>query len=246
MDLSEEGIKQAAEVTKQVTKFVMTLLGPAATQLGELLGDTARSWRLKNLLSISDKVDAICREKGFNPESGQKMALSIGLPLIAKASYQDDDFLQDKWANLLVASMEGNMSGFDPEGAFSFDATCIEALGQFSRLDCYVLEYIVENGIAHQEVPSDGRTSSMLSNPIPENTIEQALSEYKLVHLSIDKLVHIGCADRVLRLPLSPKKEGESGLHRLAEGIAPTMIGINLYVASSGKTPKWAEREPAE
>ena len=245
MDLSEEGIKQAAEVTKQVAKFGKTVFGPAATQLGELIGDTARSWRLQNLLSISDKFDAICRKKGFNPESGRKIALSIGLPLIAKASYQDDDFLQDKWANLLVASMEENMSRSDPESAFSFYATYIEALGQFSRLDCYVLEYIADNGIAHREVLSDGSTS-MVSNPIPENTIEQALSEYKLVHLSIDKLVHIGCADRVLRLPLSPKKEGEGGLHRLAEDIAPTTMGINLYAVSSGKTPKWAEDESAE
>ena len=75
-DLIKSGLK--------LEKFGRTLLGPAATQLGELLGDIARSWRLKNLLSISDKVDAKCREKGFDPEGGQKMALSIGLPLIAK------------------------------------------------------------------------------------------------------------------------------------------------------------------
>ena len=236
------------ESQKDITKFDKfgkTLLGPAATAIGELLGDIARSWRLANLASISDKFYAKCREQGIDLESGRHIALSIGLPLIAKASYQDDDFLQDRWANLLVASMEEDKSDSGPADAFSLDATFVEALGQFSRLDCYVLEYLVEHGIAALEADSSGR-KHMVSRPLPEQAIEQELSEYKRVHMSVDKLVHIGCADRVLRLPLKPKQEGESGLNPLAEDIAPTTMGINLYIASSGKTPQWMERESAE
>ena len=242
MDPSEEALIQA---TKQVAKFGMTLLGSPFKQVGKLIGDTARYWRLTNLISISDKVYAKCREKGFDPESGQKIALSMGLPLLEKASYQDDDFLQDRWANLLVASMKEGGDNSDPANAFSLDATFIEALGQFSRLDCYVLEYLVENGIRGLKADGGGR-KHMVSRPLPEQAIEQALSEYKAVHLSVDKLVHIGCADRVLRLPLKPKQEGESGLNPLAEDIAPTIMGINLYTASSGKTPEWVGRELAE
>ena len=231
--------------SKGMIKLGRTLFGPAATQIGELLGDVARSWRSANFVSISDKFYDKCREKGFDPESGRKIALSIGLPLLEKASYQDDDFLQDRWANLLVASMEEDKVNSDPADAFSLDVTFIEALGQFSRLDCYVLEYLVENGIEGLKADSGGR-KSMVSRPLPEQAIEQALPEYKAVHLSVDKLVHIGCADRVLRLPLSPKKAEESGLNRLGEDIAPTIMGINLYIASSGKTPKWVGRELAE
>lgn len=224
----------------KLNKLGRTILGPAATQIGELLGDTARYWRLRNLASLSDKFDAKCRERGIDLESGRTIALSIGLPLLAKASYQDDDFLQDRWANLLAASME---KGRDETKEFSLDVTFIDALGQFSQLDCHMLEYVVEHGI--KGVQSKEGSRSMMTEPLPETKIRQAFPNSNLVHASLEKLVHLGCVDRVVRLPLTPKKKGDDsgGTSPLIEDIVPTLMGINLYINSSGKTPQWADRE---
>ena len=216
-----------------VAKLSSVLVRPGGTAIGELIGDVARSWRMHNLMRVSEKFDAKCKERGFDPVQGRKIAWSIGLPLIEKASYQDDDLLQDRWANLLVSST--TETDRDQEDAFDLSVRFIEILSQFSRLDCHVLEYVVEHSV------KEWRPKRMIANPpIRLATIAAAFPEHQVVHLSVEKLTHLGCIDRVLLTPLSAKGEDESGAHPLADGYLSTVTGINLYVASSGKQPQWA------
>ena len=96
------------------------------------------------LLSISRKFDRICLEKGINPAERRCLSLAVGLPLLEKASYHDDDFLQERWAHLIASSLRSEDRS---ESGFSLDITYVEILNQLSQLDCEVLEFIVENGV---------------------------------------------------------------------------------------------------
>ena len=218
-----------SEDDKHLSKFLIDILGPAAKEIKELLGDRARYWRWKNLLSIREKFNTKCQEQGINPEKSEnKLALSIGLPLLEVASYQNDDFLQDRWANLLVDSVKS-----DPQ-EYNIDITFVRMLEQFSRLDCEVLEYVVENGIEEGHVDD----TPMVLHPLLESDIRQAFPD-SLVHIALEKLVSLGCVARSIRLPMTPT-EGEGGGHNsLMEDIVPTLMGINLYASSSGKSPRW-------
>ncbi len=113
------------------------------------------------------------------------------------------------------------------EGDFHLYTTYVEILHQFSRLDCDVLGFIVRNGVESED--KDG----MQLRLIDPDEIEKALS-HQHWHISLEKLISLGCVSRDPKLPLKP-----GGFRGLVEGITPTIIGINLYVAASGEKPDW-------
>ncbi len=206
-----------------------TLFKPALEQLGMSLGDYAKSFRIRNLIRISEKLDKVLSKRGLNINNLKSISLSVGLPLLEKASYQDDTTLQWRWAHLLASSMAGEG---DEDDGFSLDITYIEILHQFSRLDCELLEYVSENGVSAR----NRETNSLIVKALDPNAIRQAFPG-RLAHISLEKLVNLGCAYRILRAPLL-FGEGD-GYGPLAQDIMVTSIGLNLYTAATGKTPRW-------
>ena len=138
--------------------------------------------------------------------------------------------MQEKWANLIASSIE---NGGDDNPDISLDNTCVEILHQLSRLDCEVLEYIAENGVRGRDA-DNGR---LQIEPLDPLELRNVFPE-KLVHVSLEKLVALGCAYRVLRAPLSTG-EGGDGYGPLVQDIMVTLIGLNLYVSASGRDPQW-------
>ena len=180
--------------TRGLREFCQQLFGPAVDQIGQIGGDWARLWRLKNLVSIHDKFDRILQDRKIAPSEGRHLALSVGLPMLEKASYQDDEVLQEKWARLIASSLSSDERS---ESDFHLDTTYVEILHQFSRLDCDVLEFIVRNGVESRD--KDG----MQLRLIDPDEIEKALSD-RHWHISLEKLTSLGCVSRDPKLPLKP------------------------------------------
>ena len=223
------GIVVSKELMAGVREFTLKIFGPAAEQAGLIIDDRARLFRVTNLISIKEKFDRICMENGIKPNEGRHLAMSVGLPLLDKASYQDIDFLQERWAHLIANSL---CSDEQSEDSFSLDITYVEILNQLSKLDCEVLEFIVEKGV------EDRNKNSIKIRSLEPDAIESAHPNSPAVHLSVEKLVSLGCASRDPKLPLKP-----GGSRALEELIGPTSIGINLYIAASGKSPSWFGEE---
>ena len=221
------------ELMAGVREFALKILGPGAEQAGLIIGDLARLWRVKNLNSIKVKFDRICMENGIKPTEGRYLAMSVGLPLLEKASYQDNDFLQERWAHLIANSLR---SDDQSEDSFSLDITYVEILNQLSKLDCEILEYIVENGAKSR----DEKRGVMEGVQIDPDEIRKAHPN-TLAHISLEKLVSLGCAVRVLKSQLTAA--GGIGYGTWGQDIVVTLIGINLYISASGKKPKWMEKE---
>ena len=132
------------------------------------------------------------------------------------------------WANLMVSAL--NPSGADGMGDFNLDKTYIEILDQFSPFDCEVLEYMAERGLRY--AASEGENSRLLTpKPMDPNAISAAFPDQP-VHVSVEKLVMLGCAFRELKTPLSVTTG--HGYGALQQAIFLTLIGWNLYRASSG------------
>ena len=49
----------------------------------------------------------------------------------------------------------------------------------------------------------------------------------------------LGAVQRALQTPLRTDARSVSGLREI---IAPTLVGLNLFLASSGKTPRWMKK----
>ena len=221
--ISQELAKIESDV-QAVSRLANRLFGPTANELGEIAGDWARSWRLRNLLAIQKRLEKRLQAKGVDYGDLRHLSLSVGLPMLERASYQDDSFLQKKWANLMAASLHSGRAGDD----FNLEMTYVEILSQMARLDCEILEYVCEQGVDHQD--EQGYIEIAALDPAE---LEAEFSG-RLAHLSLEKLCSLGALRRAPKLPL--KSGGSVGLQEI---IAPTLVGINLYVASSGQTPEW-------
>lgn len=211
---------EATEVTTDANRLVQRLFGPAITNLGEIAGDWVRLWRMANLAAISRRVDRLTERRGLDPTGARRVALSVGLPLLEKASLEDDPFLQDWWAGLVAGA------GSDDDDGLGLDAVYVTAMAQLTRLDCQILTYVCEHGVARRT--EAGNIETNLLDP------EDIDREYgRLAHIAVDKLVVLGLISRIPKLPL--KRGGPGGL---LEVITPSIIGLNLYANATGNLPR--------
>ena len=207
--------------------FSATLVAPAFSQIGLTIGDQIKFYRIRNLIRLNEHLEGIIQQRNLNESDLQKLSLSVGFPLLEKASYQDDDYLQKKWANLLASTMQKDES---KDERFSLSITFVEILHQFSRLDCEVLEYISENGISGRNKDD----SSMQSVPLDPLHIHDQFPG-SLAHMSLEKLVTLGCAYRAIRTPLSTNSG--DGYGSLQQDVVVTLLGLNLYMQHLERSP---------
>ena len=220
---------QLPSTSRVIADFCRRLLGPAAEQIGQSIGERLVVFRLNNLLRINEKVERILKEKGHSQSGNRHLPPSVGLPTIEKASYEDDPKLQDMWANLIANSIT---PGENTNDDFSLHKIHVEILHQFSKLDCEVLEYLVENGITTRDPETGGMTAMAID---PERVIRDIANP--LTHVSIEKLVSLGCAALTPRVPLD-FSGGRFG--KLAQDLRVTLIGLHLFSLASGKKPSWS------
>jgi hypothetical protein len=87
--------------------FLQTLIGPSVSELGQFFADKVKVWRLKNQINTLGKVQKILKEKNIKP---QQVNLKVLLPYLDAVSLEEDETLQDIWANLLVNYVDSSKS----------------------------------------------------------------------------------------------------------------------------------------
>ena len=151
------------------------------------------------------------------------MALSVGLPLLEKASLEEDPFLQEWWAGLIA----GAGAGADDDEGLGLDAVYVTAMAQLTKLDCEILTYVCEHGVGHRI-----EEGAIEPNPLDPEDISRKYGQF--AHIAVDKLVVLGLIGRIPKLPLKPGRLGG-----LLEVIIPSVIGLNLYAEATGNLPRW-------
>lgn len=84
---------------KPVADLIEKIAGPAAEEFGLALRDRVRIFRIKRQVRLWKSVEAMLGEAGFEPK---RVPLKLIEPIIAAASVEENDELQDKWAALLA------------------------------------------------------------------------------------------------------------------------------------------------
>lgn len=96
LELAKEGIK---DLLAPVQNLMQRLLGPAATEVGLSLADSARVWRMRRFLRLFEKVKAMAEIAGIEVKP---VAPRLLFPILDAASLEDDEDLQRRWAALLT------------------------------------------------------------------------------------------------------------------------------------------------
>lgn len=102
MEVKIKPLDTALEAAKH---FVQTVITPPLEQVGGLLADRVKSWRLNNQINIVVKAENLLKERGVKTK---KVSLKVMAPLLEECSLEDDENLQQKWAALLANTVMEN------------------------------------------------------------------------------------------------------------------------------------------
>ncbi|BAY11024.1 Abi-alpha family protein [Calothrix sp. NIES-2098] len=130
-----EAAKAGVELYKEsgIKGLMKLLVAPAATELGLLLADHVKSWRNTNTERTLQKAQQKLREKEITAELiEQAPSQKFIAGWVEAASLEDDESMQEKWANLLVAAVSG----------ISIHPKYIETLKLLDPVDANLLEII--------------------------------------------------------------------------------------------------------
>lgn len=116
-------------ILNTVRDFFEKLAGPAAEEMGLLVSDHVRAYRVQNQVTILNRAREFLTEAGLEPSSVPLRTLA---PLLEGASLEEEETLRDMWAGLVAnAATEDGVRRVPP--AFP------EIMRQLSPLDGLIL-----------------------------------------------------------------------------------------------------------
>lgn len=132
----EIGLKITEATIKGVSAFLEAVCKPGAEELGFLLRDQVRRWRLNNILRMLDKAKG---KLGFDGLDLNLCANArVGLSIMEGSSEVDDDELQELWAGLFVSSCT-------PDGRDDSNMNFVDLLRRMSSVEARILDYACSN-----------------------------------------------------------------------------------------------------
>ena len=225
--IGEMGLEVTKATIKGVSSFLDVVFKPGLQELGFLLKDEVRRWRLNNIFRVLEKA------KGRMSFDGQQLNLTanarVGLSIMEECSAVDNDELQDLWAGLFASSCTHN--GLDDS-----NMNFVDLLRRMSTVEARILDYACKNCKKY-----------LYPNRL---IIAEGLS------VSFDTLVSIAGTDDIYRLdseldhmrsiellPQGNSFEGGGGFsvgdNQLDADITPSPLALNLYFRthSTGISP---------
>lgn len=221
------GIKPIGEaINTSVTKsfegvegFLKRVCAPALEEIGLLLKDQVRQWRLNNILRILQKAEG---KMEFKDEQLQiKAHPRVALSIIDNGSLNDDDEVQELWAGLFVSSCT-------KDGQNDENLIFVDLLKQLTVVEAKILKYTCQR--ARKVLHSNGLLTA---------------DDYKITCDELFDLTGINDIHRLDReldhlrsLQLIGHGLGGGGFsstdESLTADISPSALALNLYIKSQG------------
>jgi hypothetical protein len=125
------------ESARDFRAFISRIFGPPADEVAAAFLDQVKYWRYRNLLLLADKVEAL--QKSRNTVAGTMRALPFGdaYKVIEAASEEEDESVQDLWANLIANASE-------PGSNISIKKVHIDLLKSISGVEVAVLKLVAK------------------------------------------------------------------------------------------------------
>ena len=129
---SQAGLEITKATIDGVSSFLNVVFKPGLEELGFLIKDQVRYWRLCNILKMLEKA------KNRMSFDGQDLNLTantrVGLAIMEGSSDVDNEELQDLWAGLFVSSCS-------PDGKDDSNMNFVDLLRRMSSVEARILDY---------------------------------------------------------------------------------------------------------
>lgn len=99
LNISSETLNKGIDAARDAAKeFLGKLIMPSVEEVGLLIQDKVKMWRLNNQIKMLNKARTICEQNKINIRS---ISPKLIAPLLEGASLEEDENMQEKWAALL-------------------------------------------------------------------------------------------------------------------------------------------------
>lgn len=224
--MSEETVQAVSNAAKEIAAtggkaidFTSKLAGyfdGMLRELGNAAENTMAGFRLRNWIKVRNKTIKLLEENGFEL-SERKLPPKFALPFVTYATLEEDEELQDIWAQML-ANAVGTSSDIELRTSYidilkdltAFDIKNLSPLAKLSMSD-FPQEF---PPLIHTEkLPDSAEVSTTMSEP-PKRPTDEVL-------LSLSNLSRAGC--------ISPTF-GFGGMPLYSQ-VCVTALGMGLYRA---------------
>ncbi len=96
LNIKSSTVEKGLDLAKE---FLQSVMKPSLDEVGELFADKVKLWRIKNQVRNIEKVKAIVEKEGINTKA---INMKVLFPYLDAVALEDDETLQDMWANLFV------------------------------------------------------------------------------------------------------------------------------------------------
>jgi len=167
----EQGVELAAE--KALSFIEKVAAGPLIEGTG-IFTDKVKYWRFKNQINIIIKAQKFLKEKGI--KTPKKIKIKDLTTLLEYASFEEEEKMQDNWANLLANTL-------NPDNEFDACNIYSTILNQISMNEINILEYVFSNCFF--------RTSEDRPYFKKHELIKSSSANYQIGFLLIDNLLRL-------------------------------------------------------
>ncbi len=201
MNQEIETIKESAKAVQEVAKttgkaidagtkfgsFISKYIsGPLEQGIG-IFEDKLKYMRRERQLRFMQRENDLLKSVGLSGPT-QAIPIKLAIPLFQAASLEDDDYLQDLWAKLLVNGANAN-SGIDLKRAY------IDILEQITPLEAIILEKIYQlpfDKTQHNGIRTDGLPAVAIAGK-EEDKEDDSKDPSEEVKLALANLARLGC-----------------------------------------------------
>ncbi|NNE32520.1 MAG: DUF4393 domain-containing protein [Winogradskyella sp.] len=152
-----ESLNLPKQIIDKTEKFLTTIFGSAAKEIGELIADKVRYKRMKNQINIFNKTRVLLEKNNLEP---RELNLKTLVPLIENSSLEDEELLSDKWANLIANMVSSPEDGLEPK--------LIKTLSNLSSIEAQVLDKSYELFFTTRKLQWDRYQQGFLKDRYPK------------------------------------------------------------------------------
>ena len=129
-----EAANVSVDAVAKLGTFIDNTFGNAIKNGLGLIGDKLAYYRLERAIELQRKVEERLKAKGINAR--KYVPVSFGLPIFEKATVEENDNMQQLWANLLTNAM-------DPKYTGKITRNFASILADMEPIDARILDMIV-------------------------------------------------------------------------------------------------------
>jgi hypothetical protein len=222
------------EATRQVGGFLSRIINEPLEAVVGRLTDRLQFIRAERQLRLAERWRDIL--KGRKIEGVLRIVPpKLAFPIIENASFEEDDELQDLWANLLASAV-------DPNRKATIRSAFIDILKQLEVVDVHVLSAIFEETRRTEDQADDTLAAFLRKNLVNPALIVNKLNiNLEAYETAIDNLLRIRCVSsnveyrRYARTDSYAGSRGDLLNHADYDLVCLTPLGLAFISACTGK-----------